>query len=186
MNLTSIQTAWAIYFAGSLGCTIAAWWMFLWAWRFVRYAAVITVMTILFTPYAIDPQTMTMAPAIYTLVFDAIGQGVEVVKPLIKLMAGIWLIAMILMTAFVLLTRKSGSRREPGSPSRRTNSKSNGRSSSKSNRRYQEEYEPEPRHDERRMQSEPARRSRRGLSQEEHLARNELLAGEVPIRAIRD
>jgi len=179
MHLTSIQTAWAIYFAGSLGCTIAAWWMFLWAWRFVRYTAVITVMTILFTPYAIDAQTMTMAPAIYTMVFDALGVGVDSIKPLIKLMVGIWLIAMILMTAFVLLTRKSGSHREPGNPSRRTNS----RSSTKSNRRYQEEYEPEPRRDERR---EPTRRSRRGLSQEEQLARNELLAGEIPIRAIRD
>ncbi len=178
MHLTTIQTAWAIYFAGSLGCTIAAWWMFLWAWRFVRYTAVITVMTILFTPYAIDAQTMTMAPAIYTMVFDALGSGVDSIKPLIKLMVGIWLIAMILMTAFVLLTRKSGSRREPGNPSRRSNTTSN--------RRYQEEYEPEPRRDERRSHSEPARRSRRGLSQEEHQARNELLAGEIPIRAIRD
>lgn len=178
MNLTSLQTAWAIYFAGSLGCTIAAWWMFLWAWRFVRYTAVITVMTILFTPYAIDAQTMTMAPAIYTLVFDAMSLGVDAIKPLIKLMVGIWLIAMILMTAFVLLTRKSGGRQEPRSPSRRSNGKSN--------RRYQEAYEPEPRRDERRAHTESTRRSRRGLSQEEQLARNELLAGEVPIRAIRD
>jgi hypothetical protein len=171
MNLTSIQTAWAIYFAGSLGCTIAAWWMFLWAWRFVRYTAVITVMTILFTPYAIDAQTMTMAPAIYTMVFDVMALGVDAVKPLMKLMLGIWLIAMILMTAFVLLTRKSRSRDEPARPPRRANNTSS--------RRRQGSYEPEPR-------PEPARRSRRGLSQEEHQARNELLAGEIPIRAIRD
>jgi hypothetical protein len=176
MNLTDLQTAWAIYFAGSLGCVIAAWMMFLWAWRFVRYTAVITVMTILLTPYAIDPQTMTMAPAIYTMAFDGIALGLDAIKPLIKLMLGIWLIAMILMTAFVLLTRKSDN--EPGSPSRR--------SSAKSSRRYHEEYEPEPRRNERRMQTEPARRSRRGLSQEEYNARNELLAGEIPIRAIRD
>lgn len=178
MHLTAIQTAWAVYFAGSLGCTIAAWWMFLWAWRFVRYTAVITVMTILFTPYAIDAQTMTMAPAIYTMVFDAMGLGVDAIKPLIKLMLGIWLIAMILMTAFVLLTRKSSGSRESGNPS--------GRTRKKSRRQYQEEYQPEPRRDERRMPTEPTRRSRRGLSQEEYQARNDLLAGEIPIRAIRD
>lgn len=178
MNLTDLQTAWAIYLAGSLGCVIAAWWMFLWAWRFVRYSAVITVMTLLLTPYAIDPQTMTMAPAIYTLVFDGISLGLDAIKPLIKLMVGIWLIAMILMTVFVVLTRKSGTHHEPRSPSRRSNSRAS--------KRYQEPQEPEPRRDERRSHSEAPRRSRRGLSQEEYAARNELLAGEVPIRAIRD
>src|SRR3954468_13257147 len=107
-QLTSIQYAWIIYFAGSLGCTIAAWWLFLWAWRFVRYAAVVTVMTVLFTPYAIDPQTMIMAPAIYTLVFEGIGQGQHAIMPLIKVMVGIWLIAIILVAVYVLLTRNSG------------------------------------------------------------------------------
>ncbi len=169
-QLTTIQYAWAIYFAGSLGCTIATWWMFLWAWRFVRYSAVVTVMTVLFTPYAIDAQTMTMAPAIYTLVFEGIAQGGQAIMPLVKLMVGIWLIAIILVTVFVVLTRKHGDHNsrndEPRSPTKRR-----------------------PRHVEHhdgRRHENPVRSSTRGLSRDEHQAREELLKGEVPMRAIRD
>lgn len=169
-ELTNIQSAWIIYFAGSLGCTIAAWWMFLWAWRFVRYAAVITVATILFSPYAIDVQTMTMAPAIYTLVFEGMSGGLPAILPLIKVMVGIWLIGLILAAVFVILTRNLGAdkaARETAKP--RTQ---------RSSRRT--EYEDPRRQDENR------RASSRGLSRDEHLAREELLKGEVPIRAIRD
>jgi hypothetical protein len=170
-QLTTIQYAWAIYFAGSLGCTIAAWWMFLWAWRFVRYSAVVTVMTILFTPYAIDAQTMTMAPAIYTLVFEGISQGTQAIIPLIKVMVGIWLIGEILVLVFVVLTRKSGEKKSPRNIPR-------GGSSSSRNLRRPEH------HSGRRHENPP--RSSRGLSKDEFQAREELLKGEVPMRAIRD
>jgi hypothetical protein len=104
--MTSIQYAWAIYSAGSLGCCVAAWWMFLWAWRFVRYSAVVTVAVILFTPYAIDSQTMQMAPALYTLLFEGMASGIESIKPLVKLMIGLWSISIILVLVFVVLTRR--------------------------------------------------------------------------------
>jgi len=169
-QLTAIQYAWIIYFAGSLGCTIAAWWMFLWAWRFVRYSAVVTVMTILFTPYAIDAQTMTMAPAIYTLVFEGMSQGVQSIMPLIKVMVGIWLIGEILVLVFVVLTRTSGEKKSPRNP--RGSS-----STSRSSRR--------PEHHAGRRHENPVR-SARGLSKDEFQAREELLKGEIPIRAIRD
>lgn len=172
-QLTTIQYAWAIYLAGSLGCTIAAWWMFLWAWRFVRYAAVVTVMTILFTPYAIDAQTMTMAPAIYTLFFEGIGGGLSAIMPLIKVMLGIWLIGIILVAVFVVLTRKSGS-----DQSSRGNSR--GKTSPSSRGSGRSEY-----HAGRRHENSP-RSSSRGLSQDEYQAREELLKGEIPMRAIRD
>lgn len=169
-QLTTIQYAWAIYFAGSLGCTIAAWWMFLWAWRFVRYSAVVTVITILFTPYAIDAQTMTMAPAIYTLVFEGMAQGLPAIIPLIKLMIGIWLIGIILVTIFVVLTRNHGQQKyrndDPRPPSKRKS------------RRVEH-------HDGRRHEN-PVRTARSGLSRDEYQAREELLKGEVPMRAIRD
>ena len=106
--MTIMQDAWMIYAAGSLGCCIAAWWMFLWAWRFIRYSAVVTVMVILGTPYAIDPQTMQMAPAIYTVFFEGMAQGIDGIRPLIKLMLGIWLIAITLVVVFVVLTRGGG------------------------------------------------------------------------------
>jgi hypothetical protein len=172
-QLTTIQYAWVIYFAGSVGCTIAAWWMFLWAWRFVRYAAVVTVMTILFTPYAIDAQTMTMAPAVYTLVFEGMSQGRQAIMPLVKVMLGIWLIGMILVLVFVALTRKSGEQKSPRNTARNNNSPS-----SRAARR--------PEHHAGRRHENPPRASSRGLSREEHQAREELLKGEVPIRAVRD
>ena len=169
-QLTSIQYAWIIYFAGSLGCTIAAWWLFLWAWRFVRYAAVVTVMAILFTPYAIDAQTMTMAPAIYTLVFEGMSQGPKAIVPLIKLIIGIWLIAIILVAVFVLLTRKHQTEKvtykEPAPRVKRQS------------RRLEH-------HDARRHEN-PIKSSTRGLSNDEYQAREELLKGEVPMRALRD
>ena len=169
-ELTSIQSAWIIYFAGSLGCTIAAWWMFLWAWRFVRYAAVVTVATILFTPYAIDPQTMMMAPAVYTLVFEGMAQGASAIMPLIKLMIGIWLIAIVLVTVFILLTRRQSYKEfksnEPEPPVKRKS------------RRLQ--------HHSGRRHENPVRRRSNGLSRDEHDAREELLRGEVPMRAVRD
>jgi hypothetical protein len=167
-TLTNIQYAWAIYFAGALGCTIAAWWMFLWAWRFVRYSAVATVMTLLFTPYAIDPQTMTMAPAIYTLVFDGMSLGFKTVQPLMKLMVGIWLILEIIILVLVVLTRKSN---KPHKQDTRGNTRTKTRAPS--SRRYEQD-EPQPRD------------SSRGLSREEYQARTELMKGEIPIRAIRD
>ena len=170
-QLTTIQYAWAIYFAGSLGCTIAAWWMFLWAWRFVRYSAVVTVMTILFTPYAIDAQTMIMAPAVYTLVFEGMTQGAQAILPLVKVMVGIWLIGVILVLVFVVLTRKSGEKKSPrNTPRGSSSSRSLGRPEHHSGRRHEN----------------PPRSSSRGLSRDEFQAREELLKGEVPMRAVRD
>lgn len=180
-ELTTIQYAWAIYFAGSLGCTIAAWWMFLWAWRFVRYAAVVTVMTILFTPYAIDAQTMTMAPAIYTLVFEGMAQGKQAIMPLIKVMLGIWSIGIILVLVFVVLTRKADSKQPADDEADYGNSRRNNRSSALQKSRRLEH------HDGRRHEEPPRRSSSsRGLSRDEYQAREELLKGEVPMRAIRD
>lgn len=173
-QFTTIEYAWAIYFAGSLGCTIAAWWMFLWAWRFVRYSAVITVMTILFTPYAIDAQTMTMAPAIYTLVFDGLSQGPQAIMPLVKVMVGIWLIGIILALVFVVLTRKSGEQKSP-----RNNPRGSRPAPVRNSRRMEH-------HGGRRHETPVTRSSSRGLSRDEFEAREELLKGEVPMRAIRD
>lgn len=167
-TMTPIQYAWIIYGAGSLGCAIAAWWMFLWAWRFVRYSMVATVLVILCTPYAIDPQTMVMAPAIYTIVFEGLAMGLDSIKPLIKLMVGIWLIAIILVLMFVLLTRRPSYTESDDPKARRTSSKQKRISNTK--RKTKEHERPYDRH----------------LTREERQARSELLEGEVPIRALRD
>jgi|GEM_PF-578591 len=188
--MTIIQYAWMIYAAGSLGCCIAAWWMFLWAWRFIRYSAVVTVMAILFTPYAIDQQTMQMAPAIYTLVFNGIALGVDAIMPLVKLMIGIWLIGIILVLVYVLLTRNSSRtyttytdmshHNPPHSPNKprkqakqnkqtKQNKQSKQKTSPRHNQKPQREYYPSD-----------------NLSREERQARDEMMRGDVPMRAIRD
>lgn len=181
--MTTIESAWAIYFAGSLGCCIAAWWLFLWAWRFVRYSAVATVMTILFTPYAIDSQTMKMAPAIYTLIFDGISHGIEAIKPLIKLMIGIWLIAIILVGVFVILTRKRAhvhadhshaGYHAPVSPPPEVKIKRDTRFIKKKVSRRAE------------GDTRKSRLRAGGLSREEQQARDELFKSDIPMRAIRD
>ncbi|HWV15173.1 MAG TPA: hypothetical protein VN030_07055 [Cellvibrio sp.] len=176
--MNNIQYAWLIYVVGGLGCCIATWWMFLWAWRFVRYSAVVTVVTLLFTPYAIDPQTMMMAPAIYTLVFNGIGLGLDAILPLIKLMLGIWFIGIILVLVFVLLTRKSGKTYKPV-PAPAAARKQN-------NSSYNAHKLAEPNKSQSRASSSRELFSRDSLSYEERQARDELLAGEMPMRALRD
>lgn len=169
--MTTIQYAWIIYAAGGLGCCIAAWWMFLWAWRFVRYSAVVTVMTLLFTPYAIDPQTMMMAPAIFTMIFNGVALGVEAIMPLIKLMVGIWAIGILLVLVYVLLTRNPGKKyTEPKTQAPRQHHPNTYKphKSGKKNSPRKEYFFND------------------ALSYEEREARDELLAGEMPMRAVRD
>lgn len=177
--MTTIQYAWMIYAAGSLGCCIAAWWMFLWAWRFIRYSAVVTAMTILFTPYAIDPQTMQMAPAIYTLVFNGFILGVPAIMPLIKLMVGIWAIGIILVLVFVLLTRNSNVKYiEPHDNRPRASRASSKKTHSKKKKPARHHHNTAPR-----RESYP---SDNNLTREERQARDEMMYGDLPMRAIRD
>lgn len=209
MNLTIMQTAWLIYAACGLGLCLATWWMFLWAWRFVRYSAVITIVTLLFTPYAIDAQTMQMAPAIYSLLFNGMALGLEGILPLIKLMLGIWCIGIILVAVFVLLTRKSGrhyhysepaetragrSQRTARSPAERSPA---GRSQAVrgsalrgEDSRDQDSRRPAPSSKKNIQKKPPAARKdyfpMDNLSREERQARDEMLQGDAPMRAIRD
>ncbi|MES2674703.1 MAG: hypothetical protein V4660_10715 [Pseudomonadota bacterium] len=176
--MTHIQYAWMIYAAGSLGCCVATWWMFLWAWRFVRYSLVVTVMVLLLTPFAIDQETMALAPAVFTLVFDGISLGSESIKPLLKLMAGIWLIAIILVGVFVSLTRnlvthastpdtyEDYDNQYPSSQSRRIKRDRPSAESANVAQTYNSDLD--------------------GLSSQERRARADLMSGEVPLRAIRD
>lgn len=171
-NMTEYQYAWALYLAGALGCSLATWLLFRRLGRAVGHFMVITVMVLLFTPYAIDADKMIMAPGIYTLVFGYIESGLGAIKPLLKVMLGIWAIAQVLSLIYQMLTRGRGARRE------------------------EEEYRPfqqeaygqqDNHHDNNHQRYNPTYRngkSGRGLSREENLARDELLH-EEPIRAIR-
>ncbi len=172
--MTSIQYAWMVYAAGSLGCCIATWWMFLWAWRFVRYCAVVTVMVILFTPFAIDQETMAMAPAIYTLIFDGLSLGIDSVKPLITLMLGVWLVGIILALLLVLFTRNAYSD-ENAEYAYPFDDQANSDRPTSLRRKVihpRDNVDNVTRHE--------------VLTRDEQLSREQRLSGEMPMRAIRD
>ena len=171
-NMTDYQYAWMLYLIGATGCTLAAWLLFRRFGRAVTHFFVITAMVLLFTPYAIDPETMTMAPAIYTLLFGFLDGGFISIKPVLKLMLGLWGGMLILSLIYQLLTRNRHSVEDDAPEARQGSRRQQAKQS------YDEDMDFE--------YSEQARRahSSRGLSREERIARDELLR-EEPIRAIR-
>lgn len=167
-NMTDYQYAWAMYLIGATGCSLAAWLLFRRAGRAWAHFFVITVMVILFTPYAIDAETMTMAPAIYTLFFGYMEGGFIAIKPVLKLMLGIWIGLLILSLIYQLLTRGRAHADEE-------NTYEDYRSNSSNYQDDEDDYDYSPK---------TRRSANTGLSREERLARHELLHDE-PIRAIR-
>lgn len=107
-NITEFQYAWMAYIAGALGCCLATWILFRRAGRAWVHFFVITVMVLLLTPYAIEAETMIMAPAIYTLFFGYFEGGFIAIKPVVKLMLGIWAGTLLLSLVYQLLTRQKG------------------------------------------------------------------------------
>ena len=160
-NMTDYQYAWMMYLIGAVGCSVATGLLFRRAGRAWTHFFVITVMVILLTPYAVDAETMIMAPAMYTVVFGYLDGGFMVVKPVIKLMLGLWVGTLVLSLLYQLLTRNSGHR-----VARQTH--------------HRDHHQPGPEDD-----HESAYYANRPLTREERLARDELLH-EEPIRALRD
>lgn len=163
-NMTDYQYAWMMYLIGAIGCSLATWLLFRRAGRAWVHFFVITVMVALFTPYAIDPETMTMAPAIYTLVFGYFDGGFIAIKPVVKLMLGMWIGALILSLLYQLLTR--------------------GRSRPAVQQGYRKGHAPDGNQDNFDYAASARSVSNRGLTREERIARDELLL-EEPIRAVR-
>ena len=162
-NMTDYQYAWMMYVIGAVGCSLATWLLFRRAGRAWVHFFVITVMVILFTPYAVDAESMTMAPAVYTLLFGYMDGGFIVIKPVLKVMLGLWIGALILSLLYQLLTR--------------------GRNHVQPQANHRQEYARNTQDDD--GYAESARRaSTRALTREERIARDELLH-EEPIRAIR-
>lgn len=173
-NMTDYQYAWMIYLVGALGCTLATWLLFR---RFGRAAAhffVITVGVVLFTPYAVDADAMIMAPAVYALVFGFMDGGFTLIKPVVKLMLGLWGGALILSLLYQLLTRH---RYHAHLTERAARSRTARASSRRQYLDIDESDWDEATHSRR-------TNSTRALSRDERIARDELLR-EEPIRAIR-
>lgn len=169
-NMTDYQYAWMMYLIGSVGCSLATWLLFRRAGRAWVHFFVITVMVILFTPYAIDAETMTMAPAVYTLVFGYLDGGFILIKPVLKVMLGFWIGALILSLIYQLLTR--GKTHASSEQDYRKGQSARGYPQPEMQDDY--DYSPNTRRT----------ASTRNLSREERIARDELLH-EEPIRAVR-
>ena len=105
-NITDYYYAWAFYLAGAVGCSLAAWIFFRGLPRAVVHFFVITVMVLLFTPYAIDSRTMIMAPAIMCMGYGWVTEGFTSVKPVLKTVVGVWGLFMVLSLVYQLLTHK--------------------------------------------------------------------------------
>jgi hypothetical protein len=167
-NMTDYQYAWMMYLIGAVGCSLATWLLFRRAGRAWVHFFVITVMVILFTPYAVDVGDMIMAPAVYTLVFGYFESGFGAIKPALKVMLGLWIGLLVLSLLYQLLTR--------GRVQRATEQRA-------AKAKHKATYEPTDSDD---YDYSPASRRSAGreLSREERIARDELLH-EEPIRAIR-
>lgn len=159
-NFTEIQLAWAAYIVGALGCSLATWMLFRRAGRAWTHFFVITVMVLLLTPYAIEVGDMLLAPAIYSLVFGFMDGGFIAIKPIVKLLLGIWAGALVLSLIYQLLTRP-----REDSPQQQQSLP------------LQNDY-----HDPTDVLLAP--RSSRAITEEERRAHDDLL-NEEPIRAIR-
>lgn len=168
-NMTDYQYAWMMYLIGAVGCSLATWLLFRRAGRAWVHFFVITVMVILFTPYAIDAETMTMAPAVYTLVFGYFDGGFIAIKPVLKVILGFWIGSLILSLVYQLLTRGRAHVVEQDYPK---DQNTKGYVHPEMQGDY--DYSPNTRRT----------ASTRNLSREERIARDELLH-EEPIRAVR-
>ncbi len=168
-NMTDYQYAWMMYLIGAVGCSLATWLLFRRAGRAWVHFFVITVMVTLFTPYAIDAETMSMAPAIYTLVFGYFDGGFITIKPVLKVMLGLWIGSLILSLVYQLVTRGRAHAVEQDYYRKGQNTKGY------THPEMEEDYDYSP---------NTRRTSNRGLSREERIARDELLH-EEPIRAVR-
>lgn len=165
--MTAYQTAWAFYIAGGLGCGLAAWLLFRRFGREWGHFFMFSVWALLLTPYAMDTAEMVMAPAIFILAMESLTNGFSAAKPIALLLAGVWLVSLLVSLIYQLLTRRFVRRAAPVG---------------------------EDAQDDDDLDTPPLRRGRRQprdyqedgtLSRDERLARDELLAGEVPLRAER-
>jgi len=160
--VNTYQVAWAFYIAGGLGCGFAAWFMFRRFGRVWGHFFMVTVWALLLTPYAMDAEHMVMAPALFILVMESLINGFDTVKSIAVLLAGVWLVALVLSLIYQLLTRRFIRDPEPEPDY------------------HDEDDEPQPR----RVRRQP-RDYHPDMSREESRARHDLLKGEVPMRAER-
>lgn len=112
--MEAYKFAWLMYTLGSVGCGIAAWLLFR---RFGREWSIFfctTVLALLLTPYAINAKDMTMAPALFVAVFEGLTQGIETIKPVIKVLLGVWLLALVVSLLCLLAARRYGHPNDSG------------------------------------------------------------------------
>ena len=104
------EFAWTMYVLGSIGCGVAAWllvrrWGRVWSHFFL-----VTVLALLLTPYALDAEAMTMAPALFIIVFGLLQDGIDAVMPVITVLLGVWLVGLVISLLVQFFTRNSSAK----------------------------------------------------------------------------
>ena len=107
------EFAWAMYIVGSLGCGIAAWLLFRRFGHVWSHFFSVTVLALLLTPYAMDAKAMTMAPALFMIVFGALQEGFASVMPIIMVLLGVWVVGLIISLIIQLIGRRFGHKAAP-------------------------------------------------------------------------
>lgn len=158
-SFSEYQITWGVYVGGALLCALATWMLFRPLGRALAHFFVITVLVLLLTPFAVESEAMIMAPGIFHLFFGFLEGGFTAVKPVIKLMLGIWVVAQVVSLLYQLLTRNWGRSHEEDTAAP-----------------YPTSAKADP--------ADVLMSSSRGLSREERYARDELLS-DTPIRAQR-
>lgn len=120
--MNGYEFAWTMYVLGSLGCGIASWLLFRRWGRTWSHFFLVTVLALLLTPYAVDAEVMTMAPALFIVVFGVLQDGVDTVMPVITVLLGVWLVGLVISLMVQFFTRNSTDKvsveadHAPGSP----------------------------------------------------------------------
>jgi beta-lactamase regulating signal transducer with metallopeptidase domain len=106
------QFAWTVYAIGAVGCAVAAWLLFRRFGREWAHFFFVSVLALLLTPYAIDSENMTMAPALFFIVIEGITEGMDAVMPVVMVVLGVWLAGLVISLLLQLAARRF-SRKSP-------------------------------------------------------------------------
>ncbi len=99
-------TAWGLYLLGTLGLGLALWRLVRRRSREWRHLVLVTYAVLMLTPFATDPETFTMAPALFILVLDPLAESESNVVRILFVMLGVWLLALMLSLFYQIMTRK--------------------------------------------------------------------------------
>lgn len=104
--MTEYQIVWALYALGGLGGGWAAWLLFRRFGREWGLFFMVTVWVLTLTPFALDQESMTLAPAIFIYVMEGMTHGFDKVQHIALVVGGVWVGALVLALLLLLLASR--------------------------------------------------------------------------------